>query len=178
MNVANIFNKKNLPLIIAAAVVLVIIISGGIYYFSTKGGIVIKGEVYRNEQYGFKMTFPDSWKGYTITEDIWKGWPTTTGSGLENEYEGTKIIFQNPRWTPKENWQSIPIMVFTPEVWKLVAEGKLRVSSMLDLPEKIGENKDLFFATPPRWTFDVDFGVEEAIAIVKTFKGFKITLVE
>lgn len=178
MNVTNIFNKKNLPLIIAAAIILAVIVGGGIYYFSTKGGVVIKGETYRNEQYGFKMTFPDSWKGYVITEDIWKGWPTTTESGFQDEYEGVKLIFQNPKWTPKENWQNIPIMVFTPDVWKLVVEEKLRVSSVPILPEKVGENKDFVFATPPRWTFDVDFGVEEAIAIVKTLKGFKVTLAE
>ena len=124
------------------------------------------------------MTFPDSWKGFTVTEDIWKGWPTTSESGFKDEYEGVKITFKNPKWTSRESWQDIPIMVFTSDAWKLVVDGKLRVSSVPILPEKIGQNNDLVFATLPRWTFDNDFGVEEAITIVKTFKGFEITLEE
>lgn len=167
-------NKKT---ILASAITIVLLIIGGIYYYTRGGGTAIGGEVYRNEQYGFKMTFPDSWKGFTVTEDTWKG-SLTTGPGLGNEYGGTKFVFNNPQRTAQEKWQDIPIMVFTPDVWEMVVNGKVRASSLEDLPEKIGENQDLVFATPPRWTYDNDFGVEEAIAIVKTFKGFKITLEE
>lgn len=170
--------NKNITLYGVIVVAIILLVGGGIYYYLTREEVPVNGELYKNEQYGFKMIFPDSWKGFTVTEDVWKGWPTTTEPGFEDEYEGAKITFGNPKWTLRENWQNIPIMVFTTDVWKLVVDGKLRVSSVLVLPEKVGENKNFVFATSPRWTFDNNLGVEEAIAIVKTFKGFKVTLEE
>jgi hypothetical protein len=179
----NKFNKKNL-ITLAIIIAALILVGGGIYYYATKGQggqkekLVDNENTYKNEQYGFKINFPDSWKGYTVTEDTWVGWPIDRSIENEEGYQGPKLIFRNPEWTSQKNWQDIPIMIFTPDVWDLIVKGKLIVSSSPILPEKIGENSDLVFATPPRWTFNGDPGAEEAIEIVKTFRTFKISLEE
>lgn len=169
-------DKKTIS--IGVVIVAVLLVVGGIYYFSTKGGSSIKGEAYTNESYGFKMTMPDSWKGFTMIEDVWNGWPVGGDAKLGEEYQGPKLIFRNDKWKPLEVWQDIPILVFTKDVWALVMKGDVMASSSPILPEKIGENSNFIFATPPRWTLNNDPGAEEAIEIVKTFKTFQVNLIE
>lgn len=127
-------------------------------------------KTYTNNKYGFKITLPDSWKGYSTEEQDWQGWVVDTG---EQKYSGVKIIIKNPQTTSQQLYQDIPIMVFTPDVWQLVEQEKVSVSAAPIPPEKIGENSKYVFATPPRWYGFTDaIGWEEAIQIVKTFKVF------
>jgi len=127
---------------------------------------------YKNNEYGFTMVFPDSWKGYTIEKSTWQGW-RNDGLGEIRNYSDIKLIFKNPQTTVKEQWQDIPIMVFTSDVWQLVSEGKISVSAAPIGPAKIGENSKYIFATPPRWYGFTDaIGFREAVDIVKTFKAF------
>ena len=130
-------------------------------------------KTYTNTEYGFKLTFPDSWEGYIINKNSsWEGWIESMPSEGP-DYSGPLLIFKNPQTTTKQLWQDIPIMVFTPEVWKLVDGGKVSVSAAPVGPVKIGENSKYVFATPPRWYGFTDaIGWQEAIEIVKTFKGF------
>lgn len=128
-------------------------------------------KIYHNTEYGFMLTLPDSWKGYTVVKDVWKG-GRIDESLQQEEYTGPKIILKNPQTTAQQMWQDIPIMVFTHDVWQLVAEEKLAVSAAPIGPTKIGENADYVFATPPRWYGFTDTqGWEEAVEIVKTFRA-------
>ena len=125
---------------------------------------------YTNNEYGFSMAFPNSWKGYIIEKSAWNG---QSIDGTSASYTGVKLTFKNPQSTAEQSWQDIPIMIFTPDVWKLVAEEKVAVSAAPIGPEKIGENEKYIFATPPRWYgFTDDVGIQEALDIVKTFKAF------
>ncbi|MCX6718334.1 MAG: hypothetical protein NTY81_01880 [Candidatus Staskawiczbacteria bacterium] len=128
---------------------------------------------YKNNEYGFEMTFPDSWKGFTIDgSKLWHG------NSLDNsnvKYDGPMIVFVNPKTTSKIQYQDIPIMVFTPDVWKMVnGENPIIAVSAAPIgPAKIGENSKYVFATPPRWYGFTDaVGFQEAVEIVKTFKAF------
>ncbi len=124
-------------------------------------------ETYTNTEYGFTMQFPASWRGYTVVKSTWTGWlidGTTT-------YTGTKLIFKNPQSTPSQPWQDIPLMIITPDVWKLISAEKVAVSAAPVGPGEVGENQNYIFATPPRWWGFTDaLGGEEAVNIVKTFK--------
>jgi hypothetical protein len=174
-------NIKKGSVRIILIVILVIIVAIGIYFFSnnkvkTSQVSTPKGEVedwknYKNSEYGFGINFPDSWKGYTIEKTNWDGIGIDT-TNEQQKYTGTLLVFKNPQGNSEHMWQDIPIMVFTPDIWKLVVEEKIAVSAAPIGPSKIGENEKYIFATSPRWYGFTDTGgVDEAIAIVKTFKA-------
>lgn len=146
--------------------------------FSNCPDIVVKANEYINKDYGFSIIFPDSWENYSVKIELWKG----LGEGSANlsdgtfsgmEYEGPLFIFKNPKTTPQQIYQDIPIMVFTYDVWQLVQEEKISLGAAPIGPNKIGENAKYVFATPARWYGFTDaIGWEDAIEIVKTFKTF------
>jgi hypothetical protein len=126
-------------------------------------------KTYINNEYGFSISFPDSWEGYSVETNSWNG------SSLvdDTKYNGIKFIFKNPQSTINQSWQDIPIMVIAPDVWKLISEEKIAVSAAPIGPAKIGQNEKYIFATPPRWYGFTDaIGIEETLNIVKTFKAF------
>jgi hypothetical protein len=125
--------------------------------------------IYKNDEYGFEIILPQSWKGYSIEKQNWQGWTIDTG---KQNYSGVKMLLINPQTTTSQKWQDIPIMIFTPDVWKLIEGEKVSVSAAPIPPAKIGENSKYIFATPPRWYgFTDDAGWQEAVDIVKTFKA-------
>jgi len=125
---------------------------------------------YKNNEFGFELTFPETWKGYSVIKQNWVGHVI---DNYQQTYTGTEIIIKNPQTTATQQWQDIPIMVFTPDVWILMEQEKVSVSAAPIPPAKIGENSKYVFATPPRWYGFTDaIGFQEAIDIVKTFKAF------
>lgn len=137
-------------------------------------------KTYTNNAYGFILNFPNTWKGYTVAESSWQGRDVNTNQ----EYSGPEIIIKNPQTTAKQAWQDIPIMVFNHDEWTAVSNERgcgqnepgckeIAVSAAPIPPAKIGENAKYVFATPPRWYGFTDaIGFQEAVNIVKTFKGF------
>jgi hypothetical protein len=125
---------------------------------------------YTNNDYGFSISFPDSWKGYSVEINSWNGYLVNDNN---TKYSGVKIVFKNPQSTTNQPWQDIPVMIITPDIWKLIEQEKIAVSAAPIGPSKIGENQKYIFATPPRWYGFTDaIGIEEALNIVKTFKAF------
>jgi len=169
-------------------VFVAVILFGGIFvwqYFVEKNnptaGPALSGvegwKTYTNTQYGFELTFPDSWKGYTVEESSWQGW---TIDGSSKKYSGSELVFTNPQGPNNHTgniqscWQNIPIMVIAPDNWLLIAQEKVAVSAAPVGPAKIGQNANYVFATPPRWSgFVCDLGIQEAYDIVKTLKVIK-----
>lgn len=130
----------------------------------------ITENIYQNDEYGFRLTFPETWQGYTVQNQTWEGRLVDTG---EIKYSGPEILFKNPQTTAQQNYQNIPIMIFTKEQWQLVLEETLAVSAAPIGPAKVGENAKYVFATPPRWYGFTDaIGWQEAIDIVRTFQTF------
>jgi hypothetical protein len=128
--------------------------------------------LYTNDKYGFQMSFPATWNGYSVVEENWGG---QSIDGTNKTYSGTEIVIKNPQTTSKQQWQSIPIMVFTPDVWKMVSGNNptVAVSAAPIGPARIGENSKYVFATPPRWYGFTDaIGWQEAVNIVATFKAY------
>lgn len=127
-------------------------------------------KTYINSEYGFQITFPDSWKGYSVVKQDWQGSENVEGG---KTYNGPQIVIKNPKTTATQAWQDIPIMVFTSEQWNLIEQAKIVVSAAPIGPGKVGENQNYIFATPPRWWGFTDaLGGDEAVNIVKTFKAF------
>ena len=163
-------------------IIAVVIFFGGVFlyqYFSLQNkkqvASVNSWKTYVNNEYGFKITFPDSWKGYKVENSSWSGWKIN--GGAEGDFRGLMIVFKNPQTTPQQPWQDIPIMVFTRDVWKMVSGNNptVAISAAPIGPEEVGENSKYVFATPPRWYGFTDaIGFQEAVNIIKTFSAFQI----
>ena len=95
---------------------------------------------YRNEQYGFEMTFPSDWKGYSVVSGTWQGRTQDEQGETTGTYTGPEIILRHPQWTADAPWQDIPVMVFTHDEWALVEQEHLAVSAAPIGPSKLGEN--------------------------------------
>ncbi len=131
------------------------------------------GIVYKNSEFGFEITLPATWQGYTMVKQNWQG---TAIDGSGKTYSGDIVVIKNPKTTSQQAYQDIPIMVFTTDMWKLVGDEKtatVAVSAAPIGPAKIGENLKYVFATPPRWYGFADaIDWQEAVDAVKTFKAF------
>ena len=135
-------------------------------------GICLK--TYINKNYGFSINFPASWDNYSVAISSWNG---QLIDKPHTQYKGVELIFKNPQTTPSQAWQDIPIMIITPDVWKMISgpNPTVAVSAAPIGPGEVGENSKYVFATPPRWNgFSGESGVQEALNIVTTFKAFAI----
>lgn len=117
---------------------------------------------YQNRQYGFQFLLPQSWSGYRIIEDQWGG----TESG--KDVFGPKITIRSPKWTTQNDYQDIPIDIFTQEQWTKVVKGPSQkpgedifIGAAPVGPTKIFENSKYVFALPARYDFTGDEGIEE-----------------
>jgi hypothetical protein len=118
--------------------------------------------VYHNTQYGFCFLLPADWKGYTIVTETWSGTVLNTQKTTQKTESGPQLLIRNPKWTKDDPWQDIPIMIFTPSQWKLVAAENMAVSAAPIGPAELGQDKSHVFALPPRWIgfYDVK-GIDE-----------------
>lgn len=123
---------------------------------------------YSNKEYGFNFTLPSDWKGYTIVEGTWKS--TSFGRKRSDKVtqKGTELLLRNPKWTKKNPYQDIPIMVFTKKQWKLIEKEELVVSGAPISPSKLGSNSKYVFALPARYNFAFPAGYEEVEKIMKS----------
>lgn len=129
-------------------------------------------KTYTNKNFGFSITFSDSWKDYSVVQSSWDGLVINT----TKHYKGETLIFKNQKLADGNQFQGIPIMIITPDVWKLISEEKVAVSAAPIGPGKLGENSKYVFATPPRYIGFADTLTQkqanEILDIVKTFKAF------
>ena len=128
---------------------------------------------YRNEQYGFGMTFPSGWSGYSVVAGTWQGQTHNEQGETTGTYTGPEFILRHPQWTAAAPWQDIPVVVFTHDEWPLVEQQKLGVSAAPISPSKLGENAKFVFALPPRWIGFADaLGQERVAKVPETFRAF------
>jgi hypothetical protein len=128
---------------------------------------------YRNEQYGFGMTLPSDWSGYSVVAGTWQGRTHDEQGKTTGTYMGPEIILRHPKWTAAAPWQDIPVLVFTHDAWALAEQQKFGVSAAPTAPSKLGENAKFVFALPPRWIGFVDtLGQDEVGKVPKTFRAF------
>lgn len=133
------------------------------------------GVVYHNTQYGFDLSLPDNWKGYTLVVGKWEG------SSLEKDVSkviatGPMISVRNPAWTAKDPHQDIPIMVFTLDQWNAVQNESMSVGAAPAPPSELGRNNKYVFALPARYNYTFPTGFEEVEKLLQgnPLKGFNI----
>ncbi len=123
--------------------------------------------VYKNDEYGFTFTLPESWKGYSIQNEIWKGEPLNDESNADEDITGPIIYIRHPLWTEDNPRQDIPIMIFTVKQWEAKQSGEFAVGAAPVDPSKLGENSDYVFLLPARYNYAFQTGFEEVSEILK-----------
>lgn len=124
--------------------------------------------VYQNTEYGFNFTLPESWKGYTIVTDKWKG--MSSEDSQEKVVEtGPMISIRHPLWTSTKPRQDIPIMVFTLKQWNLMnQQGGFHIGAAPVDPGELARNSQYVFALPARYNFAYPTGFEEVEKIINS----------
>ncbi|HUW77578.1 MAG TPA: hypothetical protein VMV52_02370 [Candidatus Nanopelagicaceae bacterium] len=124
--------------------------------------------LYRNDQYGFTVELPKTWQGYSVLTQHWIGYATGGSHGDVNTEKGPQIIIRNPQWTTENNWQPIPIMVFTLRQWNALQLGSYLVSAAPIPPSELSRNARYVFALPPRYNYAFTKGWREVEMILQS----------
>jgi hypothetical protein len=152
---------------------LVITVVTGTYIvwagFSNNWPFKTSSEVqYRNEQFGFRVELPESWKGFTVynqKEDIYDlTGKTTTNNGVIASFE--TFYIRNPLWSAAKPRQDIPIMVFTTDQWRHIHAEEYSVGAAPIPPSELAHNSAYVFALPPRYNYAFPEGWEEVEQIL------------
>lgn len=128
----------------------------------------INSIVYRNTQYGFSFSLPESWKGYVIVTDKWEGFALGDPQGGENAETGPMIYIRHPQWTSQDRRQDIPIMIFTLAQWNSLQQGEFHIGAAPVGPSELGRNARYVFALPARYNYAFPTGYEEVEDILKS----------
>jgi hypothetical protein len=153
---------------------LLVVLFGTCYYFMTAkqqpptdSGVSLytKDITYTNKEYGFTLTLPSSWKGFTVTTG-----PIKSGSG---QGTGILVTLRNPKWTKEKPTMDIPIQVFTQTQWNIWENNHFETypTAAPIGPTKRGNNTSYVFATAPRYNYSYLPGFEEVETIIQTLKG-------
>jgi hypothetical protein len=68
---------------------------------------------YRNVEYGFSLTLPESWKGYRVMWSDWGGSVLKDDGSSERVVRGPRLQIRHPKWTEQNPREDMPIMIFT-----------------------------------------------------------------
>jgi hypothetical protein len=120
--------------------------------------------VYTNNQYGFRFSLPESWKGYSIVISKWESYEAN-----DKTETGPVISIRDPRWTAKTPRQDIPIMVIPLTTWKSLLEGKIAIGAGPIAPSELDQNDKFVFAIPSRYNSSLPPGYEEVEKILQSF---------
>ena len=120
--------------------------------------------IYKNSQYGFSFSLPDSWQGYSVITEEWEG--LAVGSG-EITASGPLLLIRHPQWTETNVRQDIPVMVFTTGQWLALQQGDFHIGAAPIGPRAMGRNNQYVFALPARYNFAFPTGYEEVEKILE-----------
>lgn len=146
---------------------LIILVLAGYFAFVKKSEAPINsptGVEYKNDEYGFKVSLPDSWKGFSIVKSEWEGF---LFNNPQSSKKGLMISIRHPSWTSQNPRQDIPIMVFTIEEWKDLTEDKFHIGAAPINPTELGRNSKYIFALPARYNYAFPTGFEEVEKILE-----------
>lgn len=118
--------------------------------------------VYKNTEYGFNFTLPESWNGYSIILTQWAGY-----AGAFTVEKGPIISIRDPKWTSAAPRQDIPIMVFTINQWNSLQQDVFHIGAAPVNPSELGRNSTYVFALPARYNFASLPGVNEVEKILE-----------
>jgi membrane-bound inhibitor of C-type lysozyme len=121
--------------------------------------------VYKNDEYNFSFSLPQSWEGYSIINNTWES--SFVDSHEELTVEGPIISIRHPNWTTEQERQDIPIMIFTINQWNAMKKGYFHIGAAPINPKELGRNNNYVFALPARYNFAFPEGFEEVNNIIE-----------
>ena len=125
--------------------------------------------VYRNTQYGFYFTLPESWKGYSIVSSLWEGLALGEQQNGQTVVEtGPIISIRDPKWTAQTPRQDIPIMVFTLDQWNSLQQEVFHIGAAPIGPSELGRNNSYVLALPARYNFAFPAGYKDVETILES----------
>ncbi len=158
-------NKKSLWISVA---VLVGILAGVVWYTQSVRNVALPTSLeYKNAAYGFSFSLPDSWKGYSIVTNTWKGYASGVQGDTPAE-QGPLISIRHPLWTQEVPRQDIPITIFTLAQWNALQQDAFHIGAAPIGPSELGRNVNYVFALPARYNYAFPSGYEEVGAILKS----------
>jgi len=146
--------------------IILLIVLGGVYWiFRGYTGTVV---AYKNDQYGFMFSLPNTWKGYSIVTGKWEGYDLTQHhpQGDVITERGPEISIRNPKWTQQVPYQDIPIMIFTIDQWNSLNQEKFHIGAAPINPSELGRNDRYVFALPARYNYAYPEGYQEVDEIL------------
>ncbi len=126
-----------------------------------------KVNVYRNAQFGFSFSLPESWKGYQILTEKWEGRAIDDRANGKIVEAGLIIKLRHPQWTSQNPRQDIPIMIFTFAQWDSLQQEKFHIGAAPMGPKELGRNNKYVFALPARYNYAFPNGYEEVERILE-----------
>lgn len=148
-------------------IVCLILLSGSIFYITQHKPRTSKPTTetpntftYTNTTYGFTLTLPEEWKGYSLV-------PTHIQSG-------EAITLRHPLWTSKNPYMDIPILIYPIAQWQTWEENNFDgyPTAAPIGPTERGRNATYVFATAPRYNYSFAPGFELVEEIIKSLKAF------
>lgn len=127
-----------------------------------------KANVYRNTQFGFSFSLPESWKDYQIVTEKWEGRALDGRANGKIVETGLMIKIRHPEWTSENPRQDIPIMVFTFNQWDAIQQEKFHIGAAPMNPKELGRNSKYVFALPARYNYAFPTGYEEVERILES----------
>ena len=127
------------------------------------------GTKYENTGYGFSVTLPADWEGYTVVVSEWEGNSFDEDGKADGTETGPFISIRHPSWTEEDPYQDIPIMVFTHKQGeKALSESEeLVIGAAPFPPSELARNGNYVFALPARYNFAYPRGFEEVDKIIR-----------
>lgn len=156
--------KKFLGLFIYL-ILFFLIISGGYFLWADNNS---KNVEYVNEEYGFSVALPETWKGYSVTIDKWTGNEIGDQLGEVAFTDGPVVSIHNPKWTIEDIYQDIPVMIFTLEQWADLQSDRFHVGAAPINPTELDRNSRYIFALPARYNYSFPQGYEEVDEIIRS----------
>ncbi len=172
-------SQKNITPIILFVLTLACI--AGYFVLHTKNSVVqeptqtpVALVEYKNTEYGFVITLPSSWKGYSSISNTWKAYSPNKPQGSIPDETGPLLSVRHPLWSETTPRQDIPVMVFTLLQWNLITQDKIHVGAAPINPSELARNTKYVFALPARYNFAYPVGYEEVETILQTkpIRGF------
>lgn len=117
--------------------------------------------IYKNTQYGFSFSLPDTWKDFKIVTDKWEGFSLEASKEGKKVEKGPLLSIRHPQWTSKSPRQDIPIMIFTLAQWNSLQKEEFHIGAAPILPKELGRNEKYIFALPARYNYAFPTGYEE-----------------
>jgi hypothetical protein len=130
-------------------------------------GVASSSVSYVNQEYGFSLALPESWKNYTVHTDLWHGTVLGASGTTDVSEQGPLLLIRHPLWTSATPRQDIPVMVFTLSEWGQVSREELSLGAAPIGPSELGRNSRYVFALPARYNFAFLSGFEEVDQIIR-----------